>query len=102
MKASRLLAALGFATLGLTAALHSWAGDAVVRIPLVKGLTTIRSVAETQGDYETIRLYTEVTPKGYRFVSSAEVPDAFTKVPQRIEVPRFVPIEDQRSARTMR
>ena len=102
MKALRLLAALGFALLGPAAALSSQAADAVPRIPLVKGLTTIRSVAETQGDYEAIRLYTEVTPKGYRFVSSAEVPDAFTKVPERIEVPRFVPIEDQRSARAMR
>ena len=79
------------------------AGDAIAqRIPLVVGLTTIRAVAESQGDYESIRSTTAVGSTGYSFVIRAEVPDGPGGKTREIQVVRTVPMADHLRARTMR
>jgi len=72
------------------------------RIPLVVGLTTVRSVVEPIGDYESINSVIAVGKDGYRFVVSAEVPDAPGGATSELRVVRKVLAEDQRHARVMR
>lgn len=76
--------------------------DAPIRIPRVTGLTTVASVAEQQGDYESIGYYDPVTPDFYRVTARAEVRDPTGTGTREIIVSRKVPIADQRNARTMR
>lgn len=71
------------------------------RIPLVVGLTTIRSVAEAQGDYESIRSTTAVGKTGYSFGNRAEVPDGPGKS-REIKILRTVLMADHLHARVMR
>jgi outer membrane protein OmpA-like peptidoglycan-associated protein len=102
MTTRRFIAVLCTTVLALAAPVHARAGDAALRIPLVVGLSTIRSVAETQGDYESIRTYTSVTKEGYGFVNRAEVPDGPGRGTREIKIARSVPVTDHRHARTMR
>jgi outer membrane protein OmpA-like peptidoglycan-associated protein len=102
MAAPRLAAIACLAAMVLSVPAPARAGDAAPRIPLVVGLTTIRSVVETQGDYESIRTYTSVTKEAYSFVNRAEVPDGPGLAMREIKVSRTVPVADQRHARKMR
>jgi outer membrane protein OmpA-like peptidoglycan-associated protein len=77
------------------------AADPAVRIPLVVGLTTTASVTDGR-DYETIVRRTEVGAKGYRIIMSAELPNPAGSGTSTFDMPRRVPIEDQRNARTVR
>lgn len=72
------------------------------RIPLVVGLTTIRSVAEAQGDYESIRSTSAVSTAGYSFGNRAEVPDGPGGKTREIKIVRRVPMADHLHARVMR
>ncbi len=93
---------LGAAALALTALAHAAGSEAALRIPLVVGLTTIRSVAETQGDYESIRSTIAVSSAGYSFGYRAEVPDGPGGKTREIKVVRTVPMADHLHARVMR
>lgn len=102
------MAARAFATLlcsaalALSAAVHAAGADAVQRIPLVVGLTTVRAVADTQGDYESIRSTTAVGSAGYSFTFRAEVPDGPGGKTREYRLVRTVPMPDHLHARTMR
>jgi OOP family OmpA-OmpF porin len=85
----------------LSATIAAAAGDTASRIPLAVGLTTVLSVADVQGDYESIEQIKEVGPKGYRETNSAELPGTDGQGARKIMVSRFVQIEDLRNARVM-
>ncbi len=73
------------------------------RIPLVVGLTSVRSVVEPIGDYESISAVTDVgTRGGYRFVVSSEVPGVRGGATTQLRTPRRVTADDQKNAREMR
>jgi outer membrane protein OmpA-like peptidoglycan-associated protein len=61
----------------------------------------VLSVADAQGDYESIEQIEEVSPKGYREINRAELPGSTGQGARKIVVSRFVQSEDLRSARTM-
>ncbi|MEO7057929.1 MAG: hypothetical protein ABI143_14085, partial [Caldimonas sp.] len=67
------------------------------------GLTSVRSVVEPVGDYESISAVTDVGIRGgYRFVVSAEVPGVRGGAPTQLRTPRRVTADDQKNAREMR
>jgi outer membrane protein OmpA-like peptidoglycan-associated protein len=100
---ARPVAALLFtAALALAAPGHAAGVDAVQRIPLEVGLITVRAVADTQGDYESIRSTTAVGSAGYSFAIRAEVPDGPGGKTRENRVVRTVPMADHLHARTMR
>jgi len=78
------------------------AGDAPLKIPLTVGLTTVRSVAESQGDYEVICTTSIVTKDAYQITTRAEIAAPDGPGTREITISRTVPIADQSSARTMR
>ena len=92
-------AAVALLLLALSAAA---AADTVQRIPLVVGLTTVRAVADAQGDYESIGYTTEVGSAGYSFTFRAEIPDGPGGKTRELRLVRTVPIADRLHARTMR
>lgn len=49
--------------------------SAVVKIPFVKGLTTVYAVSEPQGDYESLHTVVSIGPAGYRLKVSAQTPN---------------------------
>jgi outer membrane protein OmpA-like peptidoglycan-associated protein len=103
VRAPSLLAATVATCVALATHCAARAADTAIRIPLVVGLTTTHSVAEAdRRDYETIVRRTEVGAKGYRILMSAELPDPGGSGASTFDMPRFVPIEDQRHARTLR
>lgn len=102
MTAHRLAAIVGGTVLALSAAMHAQGSEPAPRIPLVVGLTTIRSVAEAQGDYESIRSTAAVSPAGYSFANRAEVPDGPGGKTREIKIARTVPMADHLHARVMR
>lgn len=71
--------------------------EAVQRIPLEVGLITVRAVADTQGDYESIRSTTAVGSAGYSSAIRAEVPDRSGG-----KTRETAPMADHLHARTMR
>jgi outer membrane protein OmpA-like peptidoglycan-associated protein len=101
MRASSLLAAVAATCLAFAAHAAAPAAEAAIRIPLVAGLTSVKSVADGR-DYESIARRTEVGPSGYRITMSAELPDPGGSGTRPATVSRFIPIEDQRNARTLR
>jgi outer membrane protein OmpA-like peptidoglycan-associated protein len=101
MRTSSLLAAVVATCLAFAADAAAPPAEAVIRIPLVAGLTSVGSVADGR-DYESIHRRTEVGPEGYRITLSAELPDPGGSGTRPVMVSRFVPIEDQRRARTLR
>lgn len=90
------------AALALSAAVHAAGADAGQRIALVVGLTTVRAVADAQGDYESIRSTTAVGSAGYSFSIRAEVPDGPGGKTRENRVVRTVPMADHLHARAMR
>ena len=98
----RLAAIVACSLLALSVAVRAQGSEPAPRIPLVVGLTTIRAVAETLGDYESIRSTTVVGNAGYSFRNHAEVPDGPGGATREINVLRSVPIADHLHARAMR
>ena len=92
-------AALALLLLALSAAA---AADTTQRIPLVVGLTTVRAVADAQGDYESIRSTTAVGSAGYSSTLRAEIPDSPGGKTRELRLVRTVPMADHLHARTMR
>lgn len=93
--------AIGLSAAVLVAGAAGAAETPAPRIPLVAGLTTVRSVVEPVGDYESIRTVATVGASSYLATGSAEVPDASGRT-REIKVARRVLLEDQRRARVMR
>ena len=88
-----------FLTLALPVFGAAPAVKAAPHIPKVAGLRTVSSVAEIQGDYESVKIFTSVTAESYRFLYSGSVPDPATGQPNDIKVARAVPRADQQRAR---
>ena len=88
-----------FLTLALPVFGAAPAVEAAPHIPKVAGLRTVSSVAEIQGDYESVKIFTSVTAESYRFLYSGSVPDPATGQPNDIKVARAVPRADQQRAR---
>lgn len=74
---------------------------ATSRIPFVVGLTTVSSVTDPQGDYESFAVIDALTPERYRMVVSAEVSNEDGES-KEVSVRRSVRAEDQRDARKTR
>lgn len=102
MTARAVVTLLCAAALVQGASVHAAGADAVQRIPLVVGLTTVRAVADAQGDYESIRSTTAVGSAGYSSVIRAEVPAGPGGKTREYRVVRTVPMPDHLHARTMR
>jgi len=72
------------------------------QVPLVEFLTVMTAVvSENQGDYESIKVFRELTPISLRVAASAEAPDDSGKV-REINVARVVRREDLRDSKTLR
>ena len=102
MTAHRLAAIGGSILFALAWQASAQTAEPALRIPLIVGLTTIRAVAESQGDYESIRTYQSVTKDDYRISLRAEIPDPAGGEPKLVEVLRRVPVADMRNARVTR
>jgi len=95
-------ASIASATVGAVALLTA-AGDPTPRIPLCPGLTIVTAVAQTQGDYESIKTIESVSDSGVRIKYSMEreVIDLLLGGPPKFEkatVYRTVRREDLQSA----
>ena len=102
MRNRQIAAIVTCALLALGAAVRAAGSEPALRIPLVVGLATLRAVAEAQGDYESIRSVTALSPTGYSFRNHAEVPDGPGGATREITVVRTVPMADHLHARSMR
>jgi outer membrane protein OmpA-like peptidoglycan-associated protein len=72
------------------------------QIPLVDRLTVMTAVeSESQGDYESVKVFGDLTPASFRIAASAEAPDDSGEV-REINVSRVVRREDLRNAKTLR
>ena len=71
-------------------------------IPLIVGLTVVRSISEPAGDYESLRIIRSVDAAGYELGYSAEVPDEGGGEPFKVKVTRRVRAADQADAHAMR
>ncbi len=72
------------------------------KIPLVDQLTVMTAVVtESQGDYEAVKVFRDLTPVSVRITASAEAPDDSGEV-REITVSRVVRREDLRNAKTLR
>ena len=89
----------------------AWAGAALCspsladdaqQIPLVEGLTVMTSIAsKIQGDYESVKVFRDVTPASVRITIAAEAPDDSGEV-REINVSRLVRREDLRNSKILR
>jgi outer membrane protein OmpA-like peptidoglycan-associated protein len=72
------------------------------QVPLVEFLTVMTAiVTDSQGDYESIKVFRELTPISVRIAASAEAPDDSGEV-REINVARVVRREDLRNAKILR
>jgi outer membrane protein OmpA-like peptidoglycan-associated protein len=72
------------------------------QVPLVEYLTVMTAIAsETQGDYEAVKVFRDLTPASVRITVSGEAPDDSGEV-REITVTRLVRREDLRSSKTLR
>jgi outer membrane protein OmpA-like peptidoglycan-associated protein len=86
-------------------ALLLWApahAEDIHQIPLVDGLTVMTAFAgDRQGDYEAVKVVSELSPASFKLTASGEAPDDSGEV-REITVSRIVRREDLRSSRIMR
>jgi outer membrane protein OmpA-like peptidoglycan-associated protein len=75
--------------------------EPTVTVPFVEGLTTVRSISEPAGDYESLRTIDSIKPDGYTLTLNADVPSEDGETDD-LEVTRFVLAADQQNARQMR
>ncbi len=72
------------------------------QVPLLELLTVMTAiVSESQGDYEAVKVFRDLTPETVRITVSGEAPDDSGEV-REINVTRVVRREDLRTARTLR
>ncbi len=92
-------------TLWTAPALLLWAparAGEVHQIPLVDGLTVMTAFAgDRQGDYEAVKVVSELSPASFKLTASGEAPDDSGEV-REITVSRIVRREDLRNSRIMR
>jgi outer membrane protein OmpA-like peptidoglycan-associated protein len=91
---------------GIAWATAAWSGpclaDDAHQVPLVEQLTVMTAVvSENQGDYESIKIFRELTPTSVRMAGSAEAPDDSGQV-REINVARVVRREDLRNSKVLR
>ena len=76
--------------------------DDIHQVPLVDRLTVMTAVVkESQGDYEAVAVFGDLTPVSFKITASAEAPDDSGEV-REITVSRIVRREDLRNAKTLR
>lgn len=75
---------------------------APVRIPFVKGLTTVAVANSPVGDYETLRTITEINPKSYTMHRIGEAPADSGEGLIPIDLKRRVRAQDQLHSRNVR
>jgi outer membrane protein OmpA-like peptidoglycan-associated protein len=92
-----LFALAMLATCGLAAA-----SEVPVRVPFVKGLTTVRIATSSVGDYETLRTVTGVSGEGYSILTSGEAPADSGEGLIPVSVERKVRATDQLHSRNVR
>jgi outer membrane protein OmpA-like peptidoglycan-associated protein len=72
------------------------------QIPLVDRLTVMTAFAsESQGDYEAVKVFSDLSPTSFKLTTSGEAPDDSGEV-REITVSRLVLREDWRNARSIR
>ncbi|MEP6885254.1 MAG: OmpA family protein [Gammaproteobacteria bacterium] len=86
-------------------ALMLWAparAEEIHQIPLVDGLSVMSAFAsDRQGDYEVVKVVSDLTPASFKLTASGEAPDDSGEV-REITVSRIVRREDWRNSRIMR
>jgi len=91
---------------GIAWAAAAWSAPCLAddghQVPLVEQLTVMTAVvSENQGDYESIKVFRELTPTSVRIAGSAEAPDDSGEV-REINVARVVLREDLRNSKVLR
>src|SRR5260370_6104599 len=91
---------------GIAWAAAAWSAPCLAddghQVPLVEQLTVMTAVvSENQGDYESIKVFRELTPTSVRIAGSAEAPDDSGEV-REINVARVVRREDLRNSKVLR
>ena len=72
------------------------------QVPLIDRLTVTTSIAsDSQGDYEAVKVFSDLSATSFKLTVSGEAPDDSGEV-REITVSRLVLREDWRNARTMR
>src|SRR3979490_190588 len=94
-----LLATMAWATAALS---DPCIADDIHQVPLVDRLTLMTAVVkESQGDYEAVAVFRDLTPVSFKITASAEAPDDSGEV-REITVSRIVRRVDLRNAKTLR
>src|SRR5262245_19805874 len=85
-----------------TTSLAAPSDSAPPRVPFVNGMTTVRTATSPVGDYETLRVWRDITATGYRTETSGEAPADDGDGLIDVKLNRRVRLQDQLHSRNVR
>ena len=72
------------------------------RIPIIAGLTIVKAVHATEGDYEAMSVVSGITARGVALTMTGDAPQVAGQKPEPVTVQRVVGTQDLKTARTFK